>query len=120
MAFNFQENVDIYLRVSDMKQDRSHFVYRVIAMACTMLMSGLTWSNSLEDTHRFRLGMYEQDIDVTGSITKNPLQKIDIDFDKVLGLEDSGTTAFFSYQWRFKEKFDIELYGPSIYLTYGF
>ncbi|MEH6570521.1 MAG: hypothetical protein V7709_15685, partial [Halioglobus sp.] len=33
--------------------------------------------------------------------------EIDINFDKVLGLEESGTTAFLSYQWRFKEKWSV-------------
>ena len=65
-------------------------------------------ASSIEDTHRFRLGVYEQDVDVKGSVTANGFPEIELDFDKVLGLEESSTTAFFSYQWRFKEKWSLQ------------
>jgi hypothetical protein len=88
-----------------------------LAIALVLIGSNSALSNSIDDTHRFRLGVYEQDIDVSGSITKSPLPEIDIDFDKVLGLEESGTTAFFSYQWRFKEKWSLQAFYSQLGAT---
>ncbi|MEH6593592.1 MAG: hypothetical protein V7746_25215 [Halioglobus sp.] len=79
-----------------------------LTIALLLIGSSSAWSNSIEDTHRFRLGVYDQDVDVSAAVTKDPLPEIDINFDKVLGLEESGTTAFFSYQWRFKEKWSLQ------------
>ncbi len=72
-------------------------VVKLTVASASLLLSALALSNSLEDTHRFRVGMYDQDVDVTGSVTKNPLPEIELDFDKVLGLENSSETYFFSY-----------------------
>ena len=80
---------------------------KCLAIAVILAGSNGAWANSITDTHRFRLGAYEQDIDVTGSATRRPLPEIDIDFDKVLGLEESSTTAFLSYQWRFSENWSL-------------
>ncbi|MEH6519534.1 MAG: hypothetical protein V7742_22895 [Halioglobus sp.] len=79
-----------------------------LPMALLLIGSNSAWSNSIEDTHRFRLGVYEQDVDVTASATRDPLPEIDVNFDKVLGLEETGTTAFLSYQWRFKDKWSLQ------------
>lgn len=59
--------------------------------------------------------MYEQDVDVTGGVTKGPLPEIELDFDRVWGLEDSGETNFFSYQWRCKEKRSFQ----AVYSQFG-
>ena len=69
---------------------------RNLVIALVLACSNGAWASSIGDTHRFRLGAYEQDIDVTASVTRDPL-----------GLEESGTTAFLSYQWRFKEKWSL-------------
>lgn len=81
-----------------------------LAFAALLIGSNGAWANSIEDTHRFRLGVYEQDIDVNASSTRDPLPVVDINFDKVLGLEESGTTAFLSYNWRFKEKWSLQAF----------
>ena len=81
-----------------------------LAIALLLMGSSSAWANSIEDTHRFRLGVYEQDVDVTAAVTKYPLEEVDINFDKVLGLEDSAETYFFSYQWRFKEKWSLQAF----------
>ena len=79
----------------------------LILVAITSFSQGVL-ANSIEDTHRFRVGAYEQDIDVTGAVTASGFPEINLDFDKVLGLEESSTTLFFSYQWRFKEKWSLQ------------
>jgi hypothetical protein len=79
-----------------------------LVIAFLLICSNSAWSSSIEDTHRFRLGIYEQEIDVIGSATRAPLPEIDINFDKVLGLEESSTTAFFGYKWSFKEKWSLQ------------
>ncbi|MEH6586105.1 MAG: hypothetical protein V7720_06075 [Halioglobus sp.] len=83
---------------------------RYLAMVAVLISSTGSWASSIEDTHRFVLGVYEQDIDVTAAVTKDPLPELDINFDRVLGLEESSTTAFFSYQWRFKDKWSLQGY----------
>ncbi|RLA32015.1 MAG: hypothetical protein DRR11_09395 [Gammaproteobacteria bacterium] len=83
---------------------------KCLAIAVVLTSSNGAWANSIEDTHRFRLGVYEQDVDVTSSATKAPLPEIEIDFDKVLGLEDSSTSAFLSYQWRFSENWSLQAF----------
>jgi hypothetical protein len=67
-------------------------------------------ANSIEDTHLFRLGAYEQDIDMTAGVTANGFPEIILDFNKVLGLEESSTTVFLSYQWRFKKKWSLQTF----------
>ena len=84
-----------------------NYCVKWLAIAVMLAGSNGAWANSITDTHRFRLGVYEQDIDVSGSATRKPLPEIDIDFDRVLGLEDSSTTAFLSYQWRFSENWSL-------------
>ena len=84
-----------------------NYCVKCLAIAAVLTSSNGAWANSIEDTHRFRLGVYEQDVDVTSSVTKDPLPEIDINFDKVLGLEDSNTTTFLSYQWRFTENWSL-------------
>ncbi|MCP4333610.1 MAG: MtrB/PioB family outer membrane beta-barrel protein [Gammaproteobacteria bacterium] len=84
-----------------------NYCVKCLTIAVVLTGSNGAWANSIEDTHRFRLGAYDQDIDVTGSATRDPLPEIDINFDRVLGLEESSTTAFFSYQWRFGEKWSL-------------
>jgi len=84
-----------------------NYCVKCLAIAVVLTGSNGAWANSISDTHRFRLGAYDQDVDVTGSATKAPLPEIDINFDKVLGLEESSTTAFLSYQWRFGEKWSL-------------
>lgn len=82
--------------------------FRSALVVVFLLFSAAALSNSLEDTHRFRVGIYEQDIDVRASLTKPPLPEFEIDFDKLLGLEESSETIFLSYQWRFKEKWSLQ------------
>ncbi len=81
-----------------------------LALIGACCVSPVVLGNSIEDNHRFRLGAYEQDVDVTGSVTVNGFPEIDLDFDKVLGLEESSTTYFFSYQWRFREKWSLQAF----------
>jgi hypothetical protein len=81
-----------------------------IALITLCSFSQGVMANSIEDTHRFRLGAYDQDIDVTGSVTANGFPKVEVDFDNVLGLEESATTMFLSYQWRFKEKWALQAF----------
>jgi hypothetical protein len=81
-----------------------------LALIAMCSFSQCVLASSIEDTHRFRLGAYEQDIDVTGGVTANGFPEVEVDFDKVLGLEESSTTLFFSYQWRFKEKWSLQAF----------
>ncbi|QFU77301.1 hypothetical protein EY643_17450 [Halioglobus maricola] len=66
--------------------------------------------NPISDTHIFRVGAYEQDIDVAASATRGGAPEVEIDFDKALGLDDSATTLFFQYQWRFKENWTLSAF----------
>ena len=100
-----------------MKKSAFSRVVKLAAVFVPILFSAVALGNSLEDTHRFRLGAYKQDIDVTGSVTKNPLPEVELDFDKVLGLEDSSETYFFSYQWRFKEKWSLQAFYSQLGAT---
>ena len=83
---------------------------RNLAMIAVLVCSTGSWANSIEDTHRFRLGLYDQDVDVSAAVTKDPFPEVDVNFDKVLGLEESGSTMFISYQWRFKEKWALQAF----------
>jgi hypothetical protein len=88
-----------------------------LVLAGSIFIPTLVWGNTIEDTHRFRLGIYEQDIDVTGTATRDPLPEISLDFDKVLGMEDSSQTIFLGYQWRFKEKWSLQAYYSQLDVT---
>lgn len=66
--------------------------------------------NSLQDTHLFRLGAYQQDIDITAAVTREPFEEVELNFDRVLGMEESATTYFASYHWRFSEKWNLGLF----------
>jgi hypothetical protein len=81
-----------------------------LALVAVLPFSQSVVANSIEDTHRFRLGAYEQDIDVTGGVTAPGFPEVEVDFDKVLGLEDSSTTLLLDYQWRFKEKWALQAF----------
>lgn len=87
-----------------------NYCVKCLAIAVVLTGANGAWANSIEDTHRFRLGAYEQDVDVTSSVTIDPLPEIDINFDKVLGLEESTTTAFLSYRWRFSENWSLDAF----------
>jgi len=87
-----------------MRSNSIIFTAALAASCCASAWGG----NSIEDTHIFRIGAYEQDIDVMGGVTREGEQGVDLDFDRVLGLEDSSTTFFFSYQWRFGEKWSLQ------------
>lgn len=88
-----------------------------LALGGSILIPTLVWGNTIEDTHRFRLGIYEQDIDINGTVTKDPFPEISLDFDKVLGMEDSSQTIFLGYQWRFKEKWSLQAYYSQLEAT---
>jgi len=79
-------------------------------MALALLFSSSALGDSISDTHRFRLGVYEQDVDVDASATRDGFPKTEIDFDSVLGLDESSTQAIFTYQWRFREKWSAQLF----------
>ena len=83
---------------------------KCLAIAFALTAPNAAWANSIEDTHRFRLGVYKQDVDVTGSVTRDSFPPVDVDFDRVLGLEESNTTAFLSYQWRFTENWSLSAF----------
>ena len=87
-----------------------NYCVKYLAIAVMLTGSNGAWANSIQDTHRFQVGVYDQDVDVTGSATREPFPEIDINFDRVLGLEDSSTTAFLSYQWRFSENWSLQAY----------
>ncbi|MCP4877234.1 MAG: MtrB/PioB family outer membrane beta-barrel protein, partial [Gammaproteobacteria bacterium] len=83
---------------------------KCLTIAVVLTGSNGAWANSIEDTHRFRLGAFDQDVDVTGTAQRDPLPEIDINFDKVLGLEESASTAFIDYRWRFSEKWSLHAF----------
>ncbi len=67
-------------------------------------------ASSLQDTHTFRAGAYYQDIDIDAALTRKPFDEIEINFDSVLGMDDSATTLFAGYNWRFSEKWALGIY----------
>ena len=81
-----------------------------LSLGCAMLTSTSAWSNTIEDTHRFRLGLYSQDIDVNASLQKDPFPEMKLDFDEFLGLEDNVESIFVGYQWRYTEKWSLQVY----------
>lgn len=86
---------------------------RYLKVLTAGLVAGTTsigHASPLDDTHIFRLGAFDQDVEVEGISNRNDLPEISIDFDKVLGVEDSSTTVFGSYHWRFSEKWTLQLY----------
>ena len=76
--------------------------------AWALALAGVASANSVTDTHRFRLGYYDQDVDLNASITRSPQPEVKVDFDRVLGLDESSHSGFFSYQWRFGEKWALQ------------
>lgn len=54
--------------------------------------------------------MYTQDVDLNAAVQEDPFPKVTVDFDNVLGLEDSSETTFLSYQWRYSEKWSLQVY----------
>lgn len=76
------------------------------------LLSAVSQSNatSLQDTHTFRAGAYYQDIDIDAAITRKPFEEVEINFDKVLGMDDNATSLFAAYSWRFNEKWSLGLH----------
>ena len=54
----------------------------VSVLLLCLLVSRTSLANPLTDTHIFRLGVFEQDIDVDASVTRDPFPKLEIDFDK--------------------------------------
>lgn len=85
-----------------------------VSLACALGQMGLyansTEASPLTDTHIFRAGVYEQDIDIKAAITRDPNPEQEIDFDEVLGVDDSATSFFFQYQWRFAEKWTLSAF----------
>lgn len=63
----------------------------------------------LSDQHIFAIGYYDQEIDISAAATVKPLPKVEIDFDRALGVDESADTLFFGYQWRFKENWSLRL-----------
>lgn len=81
-----------------------------LAPVCLCLFSTIPTiasANSLTDNHRFRLGVTDQEIDIEGHASRDPQRPIDIEFDEVLGLEDSSESIFLSYRWRFAERWSL-------------
>jgi hypothetical protein len=66
-------------------------------------------SDTLSDTHIFGLGYYDQEVDISAAATVKPQPKVELDFDRALGLDESADTFFAAYQWRFKEKWSLQL-----------
>jgi len=71
-------------------------------------------ADPVSDTHIFRAGLFEQDIDVKGHVVRDTQfgenLNLDLDLDEVLGLDDSATTGFLMYQWRFTEKWSLQAF----------
>ena len=78
----------------------------IVAMSSTSTVL----ANSIQDTHLFRVGAFEQDIDVTASVTREPFEEVEINFDRVLGMEESARTYFAGYHWRFGEKWNLGVF----------
>lgn len=89
---------------------RSTLFLSTVSLLGMMGLANTAGANPLNDTHIFRAGVYEQDIDISAAITRDPYPEQDIDFDKVLGVDDSTTSFFFQYQWRFREKWDLSIF----------
>ncbi len=77
---------------------------------CGLLVSTTSLANTLENKHEFRVGVFDQDIDITGSATPVGRDPLDINFDSLLGLERSTNTLFAAYNWRFTDKWSASFY----------
>ena len=64
-------------------------------------------ADPLNDTHLFRVGIYEQDIDVKASAQRDPLPEVELDFDEFLGIDESSSSFFLQYQWRFRDNWAL-------------
>lgn len=84
------------------------------AFLASLTAPGIALADPLSDTHLFRLGVYEQDIDVAASATRRGFPEVEIDFDESLGLDESATSIFFQYQWRFKEKWTLSAFYTTL------
>lgn len=78
-----------------------------ICLCLLIAIPGIATANSLTDTHRFRLGVTDQEIDIEGHASRKPRPPVDIEFDEVLGLEDSSDSIYLSYRWRFAERWSL-------------
>ena len=75
----------------------------VALFSCPSILS----ANPLNDTHIFRAGALHQDMDISGYVIRGDAPKVELDFDEVFGLDDSITSAFLMYQWRFSERWSL-------------
>lgn len=71
-------------------------------------------ANTLTDTHIFRFGVYQQDIDVLAVSNRKPLPEVEFNFDDVLGLDEDATSIFLQYQWRIKDKWSLSAFYTSM------
>ena len=67
-------------------------------------------ADPLNDTHLFRFGIYEQDIDVKASAQRDPLPEVELDFDEFLGIDESNSSFFLQYQWRFRDNWSLRAF----------
>jgi hypothetical protein len=81
----------------------------LLTLACAAV-SLPSSANSLNDTHLFRFGIYEQDIDIKAAANRDPFPEVELDFDKVLGLDKSSQSYFFQYEWRFRDKWSLRTF----------
>lgn len=81
----------------------------VLALACASV-SLPSQADPINDTHLFRFGVYEQKIDVNASSVRDPFPETELDFDNILGLDESSTSFFLQYEWRFKEKWFLRAF----------
>jgi hypothetical protein len=95
-------------------QKLSHGLVTALSTGIFFALAQTALANPLTDTHIFRVGVFEQDLDVKGHAVRDTQLdmdlNIDLDLDKVLGLDESSTTGFFMYQWRFAEKWSLQAF----------
>lgn len=87
---------------------------RILALAGSLAVAVNSAADPLSDSHVFRLGVWEQDIDVTASATRQDFPEVELDFDEALGLDDSSTSIFLSYQWAFAEKWRLTAFYTNL------
>ena len=97
-----------------LSQKLSRGLVTVLSAGLCFALAQTALANPITDTHIFRLGAFEQDIDIKGHAVRDNQfgddLNFDLDLDKVLGLDESATTAFLSYQWRFGEKWSLQAF----------
>jgi len=79
----------------------------IFALTALFSAGAMAAGNSIRDTHSFRLGIYSQDAEITAQSTVDPFPPIEIDLSDDLNLDDSSESIYFSYRWRFKEKWSL-------------